>query len=244
MKVLGVIGARSGSRGVPDKNIRPLAGKPLFAWIADAAKQSHSVTRLIMSTDSPRYADLAIEQGIEVPFLRPKELAEDHTPDFDYLYHAATTLRDREGWQADVILRLAPTTPLCRPEHIDACVELLKNDQSADSSRTIASVSKHPYKLWRASTDGYLEPFLSEEHTGFKDAHNMPRQSFPKAFQHVDVIALRWRTLVEEKSMAGKRVRYHVIPKPYAIDIDTPLDFFIAEKLMEKLKEDPGGFIV
>ena len=233
LNVLGVIGARSGSRGIVHKNIQLLAGKPLLAWITEAAKASPYVSRLIISTDSPEYAELAKKYGAEAPFLRPAELATDSMPDFDYLYHAATWLRDNEGWQADIVLRLPPTTPLCRTEHIDACVQLLLDDPQADSSRTITPASKHPYKLWRADGD-YIEPFLSEEFTGLKDAHNRPRQSFPQAYQHVDVIALRWSTLVENKAMAGDRVRYHVIPQTDAIDIDSEIDFMIAEALLKK----------
>lgn len=233
INVLGVVGARSGSRSIPHKNIRPLLGKPLLAWIIEAAKQSKYINRLIISTDSQEYAKIAKQYGAEAPFMRPANLAEDHVPDFDYLYHAAVWLADHDGWKADIILRLPPTTPLCRPEHIDACVELLLNDPSADSSRTVTPVSKHPYKLWREH-NGYIEPFLTSEFTGFKDAHNIPRQAFPKAFQHVDVIALRWNTLVEQKSMAGEKVRYHIIPKEDAVDIDSELDFQVAELLLKR----------
>ncbi len=233
-RVLGVVGARADSKSIPRKNIRPLLGKPLLAWIIEAARASQYVTRLIVSTDSLEYAEVAKKYGAEVPFLRPRELAKDHVPDFDYLYHAATWVRDNENWQPDIILRLPPTTPLCRTEHIDECVKLLVKDQEADSSRTITKVSKHPYKLWKINTAGYIEPFLSEEYTGFRDAHNMPRQTFPRAYQHVDVIALRWKTLVEDKSMAGKRVRYHEIPKEDAIDIDSEIDFMVAEELLKR----------
>lgn len=232
-KVLGVIGARAGSKSIPHKNIRPLLGKPLLYWIAEAGKKSKYLTRLIISTDSPEYAQIAKQYGVEAPFLRPAELAQDQVPDFDYLYHAAVWLADHEGWKADIIVRLPPTTPLCRPEHIDECVKLLLDDPSADSSRTVTHASKHPYKLWREE-DGYLRPFLSAEFTGLKDAHNLPRQAFPKAYQHVDVIALRWSTLVENKSMAGERVRYHVIPKEDAVDIDSEVDFLVAETLLKK----------
>jgi CMP-N-acetylneuraminic acid synthetase len=106
-------------------------------------------------------------------------------------------------------------------------------DTSATSSRTVVPASKHPYKLWREK-GGYLEPFLSEEFTGLKDAHNMPRQSFPEAYQHVDVIALRWDTLVEKKEMAGERVRFYRIKKEDAADIDTETDFLLAELLLKK----------
>src|SRR3989344_7225774 len=233
MNILGVIGARAGSKTIKDKNIKPLLGKPLLGWIASAARASSFVSRVVISTDSPLYAKIASEQGVEAPFLRPKELAEDHVPDFDYLYHAATWLRDNENWKADIILRLPPTTPLCLPEHIDGCVELLINDPEADSSRTVVTAQKHPYKLWRS--DGtYLKPFLSEEFTGFKDAHNHPRQSFPEAYSHVDVIALHWKTLMEDKAMAGEKIRFHKIKKEDAVDVDTETDFLLAELLLKK----------
>lgn len=233
LKVLAVVGARSGSKSIPDKNIKPLLGKPLMAWIIESAKASKYVTRIVLSTDSPQYAEVGRQYGAETPFLRPKELSTDSVPDFDYLYHAAVWLRDNENWQADIILRLPPTTPLCTPESIDACVELLINNPEADSSRTITPASKHPYKLWRINGK-YLEPFLSEEFTGLKDAHNMPRQSFPQAFSHVDVIALRWNTLVNKKAMAGEKILYHEIPKTDAVDIDTEIDFMVAEELLKK----------
>ena len=232
-KVLGVVGARSGSKSIPHKNIKPLLGKPLMAWIIEAAKASKYTTRLILSTDSPEYAEVGKKYGAEIPFMRPAELVKDSVPDFDFLYHAATWMRDNASFQADIILRLPPTTPLCRPEHIDACVKLLIDNPEADSSRTIISAAKHPYKLWR--TEGkYLKPFLSEEFTGFKDAHNMPRQAFPKAYNHVDVIALRWDTLVNQKAMAGEKVLYHTIDKNDAVDIDTETDFLLAEILLKK----------
>lgn len=233
LKVLAVIGARSGSKSVPDKNIRLLMGKPLFAWIAEAAKKSKYVTRLVMSTDSKKYARLANKWGVETPFLRPKSISSDHVPDWDYLNHAALWFKENEGWQADIILRLPPTSPLCTPEHIDACVELLLKDPKADSSRTIVKASKHPYKMWRIK-GSYLEPFLSEKFTGLKDAHNRPRQSFPEAYTHVDVIALRWKTLVEQRAMAGKKVRFCIIKKEDAIDIDSENDMLLAEILLKK----------
>jgi CMP-N-acetylneuraminic acid synthetase len=233
MNILGIIGARSGSKSIPHKNIRDLNGKPLFAWIAEAAQKSKYPIRLIMSTDSEEYADLARKHGVEVPFLRPAELSGDKVPDWDYLNHAAVWMRDNEHWQADIILRLPPTTPLCRPEHIDGCIDALLNDPEATSSRTIVTASKHPYKLWKKNGN-YLEPFLSEEQTGLKDAHNLPRQSFPEAFSHVDVIALRWKTLVEDRAMAGDHVRFFEIKKEDAVDIDTEIDFMFAEQLLQK----------
>jgi N-acylneuraminate cytidylyltransferase len=237
MNVLGVIGARKGSKAIADKNIRLLLGKPMFVWIAEAAKASSNVSRLIMSTDSEEYAALARANGVEVPFLRPIQLAGDSVPDFDYLYHAALWLKEQENWKADIILRLPPTTPLCLPSHIDACVKALEGDSSASSARTIVRASKHPFKLWRKE-GAYVVPFLSEDQTGFKDAHNLPRQQFTEAYQHVDVIALRWNTLVEQKAMAGQKVAFVEIEKHNAIDIDSETDFLLAELLLRQRKEN------
>src|SRR3989344_851906 len=143
LKVLAVVGARSGSKGIPDKNIKPLLGKPLMAWIIEAGKASKYITRVVLSTDSPEYAEIGKKYGAEVPFLRPKELAEDHVPDFPWIHHAAVWLAENEGWKADIIVRLPPTSPTCKTEDIDACIELLLNDPSADSSYTIIEPAKH-----------------------------------------------------------------------------------------------------
>lgn len=230
-KILGVVGARSGSKGVPHKNIKPLLGKPLLAWIIEAAKRSKYISRVVLSTDSLEYAALGRQYGAETPFLRPKELAEDHIPDFDWLYHAALWLKEHEGWQAGIIVRLPPTSPLCKTEDIDACIKLLIDDPEADSSYTIIESPKHPYKMWRIVGD-VIEPFLPESFTGIKDAYNKPRQSYPKAYFYIDSSAIRWNTLVLQKSMAGERVRYHIIDN--AIDIDSEDDFLRAEEVLHK----------
>lgn len=238
MNILGIVGMRAGSKSVPDKNIRPLLGRPLFSWVAAAAQSSTRLTRVIASTDSDAYAALAREYGLEVPF---KEPARDGTdPDQVYLSYAAAWLAEHEGWKADIIVRLPPTSPLCTSDHIDRCIELLLDDPAADSSRTVVDAPKHPYKLWKPEGE-YLVPFCSEEETGFKDAHSMPRQKFPPVYRHVDVIAVRWKTLVEEGSMAGEKVRYYKIPADEAVDIDTEIDFMVAERLLADRAQRHGA---
>ncbi|QQG45459.1 MAG: SDR family oxidoreductase [Candidatus Sungiibacteriota bacterium] len=231
LKILGVVGARSGSKTIPHKNIKPLLGKPLLSWIIEAAKRSQYLTRVVLSTDSPEYAEIGRRYGAETPFLRPKELAEDHVPDFDWLHHAAVWLAENEGWKADVIVRLPPTSPICRTEDVDATIKLLLDDPTADSAYTIMEPAKHPYKMWRIKGDA-IEPFLTESFTGIRDAYNKPRQSYPRAYFYIDSSAIRWKTLVENKSMAGDRVRYHVIDE--AVDIDTEKDFERAEAILQE----------
>ncbi len=239
LKILGVVGARSGSVGLPHKNIKLLLGKPLLAWIIEAAKASKYITRVVLSTDSEEYAAIGRQFGAETPFMRPRELAENHVPDFDWLHHAAVWLRDNENWQADIIVRLPPTSPLCTTEDIDACIKLLLLDPNADSAYTVLEATKHPYKMWRTQNNGeYIEPFLSEDFTGIKDAYNKPRQSYPKAYMYIDSSAIRWRTLVDRRSMAGEKVRYRIISE--AVDIDTAEDFKRAEKILRARDSAPA----
>jgi len=239
MNVLGIVGARSGSKSIPHKNIKPLLGKPLMAWIIEAAKKSRRITRLILSTDSPQYAEIGRSYGAEAPFLRPAELANDTATDMDYLRHAVSWIEQNEGWKADIILRLPPTAPLCKTETIDACVELLLNDPESTSARSIAPAPKHPYKLWKIEGE-MLHPFVSKEMSGLPEPSGAARQFFkPQAYQHVDVIAVRYNTLMREGLLTGKRVRYHMLSKHEAVDIDTENDFLLAEILLRRGLQKP-----
>ncbi len=233
MNILGIVGARSGSKSIPHKNIRPLLGKPLMAWVIEAAQKSSYITRLILSTDSQEYAEIGKKYGAEAPFLRPSEFASDSASDIDFLTHAVTWLEEHEHWKADIILRLPPTAPLCTPASIDTCIELLLNDPEASSSRTITSAPKHPYKLWKTKGNT-LVPFIPKELTGFDEPSNMARQFLPPAFAHVDVIAVRYDTLMRDHLLTGRKVLYHTLAKKDAIDIDTEHDFLLAEILLNQ----------
>src|SRR3989344_8405769 len=111
-KILGLIGARSGSKGVPDKNIKLLGGKPLVGRIIEKARRSMHINRVVVSTDSPSYADVARANGADVPFLRPKELAEDKSPEFEYVKHALLWLQKKEGNVPVMVVRLIAAVPL------------------------------------------------------------------------------------------------------------------------------------
>ena len=232
--MLGVVGARAGSKSIPDKNIKPLLGKPLMAWVIEAAKKSKYLTRLILSTDSEKYAKIARGLGIEVPFIRPKKYATDKADDIAYLTHAVGWLEKHENWRADIVVRLIPTTPLAKTKSIDACIKLLIDDPRATSARTIKPAPKHPYKLWKIVRDE-LKPFIPKKITGFDEPSNMPRQALPAAYSHVDVIAVRNHTLTRNRLLTGKRIRYHLIDKE-SIDIDSEVDFLLAEILLKKRK--------
>lgn len=236
LKVLGIIGARSGSKGIKDKNIRLLAKKPLMAWIIASAKKTKYLDRIIVSTDSPKYAKIAKNFGAEVPFIRPKKIADDKADDISYLTHAVLWLEKHEGYKADIIVRLPPTSPLCKPETIDAVVELLVNDSKATSARSIKTAPKHPYKLWKIDGDE-LKPFIDKKLTGFDEPSNVARQLLPSAFAHVDVIAVRYNTLIKDRLLTGKRIRFLEVDKNEAIDIDTESDFMLAEIMLKKIQK-------
>lgn len=227
--ILGVVGARSGSKSIPHKNIRPLLGKPLLAWIIEAARQSPYISRLILSTDSEEYAAIGRQYGAETPFLRPAELANDTASDIDFLIHAVSWLEQNENWKPDIVLRLPPTSPLCTTASINTCIEYLLNDPEATSSRTITTASKHPYKLWKIEGEMLL-PFVPKEMSGLAEPSATARQFYNiQAYAHVDVIAVRRNTLMQEKLLTGPRVRFHKIDKNDTVDIDTEYDFSIAE---------------
>ncbi|OGD85208.1 hypothetical protein A2696_02930 [Candidatus Curtissbacteria bacterium RIFCSPHIGHO2_01_FULL_41_13] len=243
LNVLGIVGARSGSKSIPHKNIKPLLGKPLMAWVIAAAKKSKYLTRLILSTDSEKYAKIGKKLGIEVPFIRPQKYAGDSADDISYLAHAVAWLEKNDGWKADIIVRLIPTTPLCKTESIDACIKLLIDDSKASSARTIAPAPKHPYKLWRI-VGNELKPFIQRKAmlidkklTGFSEPSNMARQLLPPAYAHVDVIAVRYNTLMKDQLLTGKRIRYVMLEKNESIDIDTGIDFLLAELLLKRKLE-------
>lgn len=238
LKILGIIGARSGSKGVPDKNIRPLSGKPLIAWIIEAAKASRYINRLIVSTDSEQYAAVARNYGAETPFFRPKEFAGDNSPEFEYVKHALDWLRANESYAPDIIVRLLPTVPLQEACDIDACIDELLKDSSAHSAVVIAEARQHPLKALKLVDDGMGGKLLVTYGTeSGREVTPIARQNYEKAYFRANVIACRLNTVYETDSLTGDRVRYHVISQERAIDIDSLVDFFMVEQLIYKYKK-------
>src|SRR5690242_8069665 len=159
MNVLGVIPARGGSKGIPDKNLAPLCGRPLLAYTADAVKASRRITRAIVSTDDQRIAECARSLGLDVPFMRPASLSGDDTPMLPVLQHALDAM-GVNGFAADAIVLLQPTSPLRRAEHIDAAIDSLERT-GADSVVSVVDVPHqfNPTSVMRLE-DGWLKPFL------------------------------------------------------------------------------------
>ena len=233
-EVLAVIQARGGSKGIPGKNIKLLAGVPLIAYSIAAGLQSKYVDRVIISTDDPQIAEVARAWGAEVPFLRPPEYATDTAVDLDLFVHALTQLEADEGYQPEIVVQLRPTSPLRPLDCVDRAVELLLSDPAATSVRGVVPSGQNPYKMWRLQGEGKpMQPLLDE---GFVEPYNMPRQKLPPTYWqtgHID--ALRRKTILTDRSMSGDRILPLIINSRYTIDIDNLQDWDKAEWLIARL---------
>ena len=223
-RVLALIPARGGSKGVPDKNTRRLAGRSLLEYAAAAAVASGVVDRIVLSTDSDRIAAEGRRVGVEVPFVRPADLARDDTPMLPVIEHALDAL-ETDGWLADIVVLLQPTSPLRRPEHIRDAVRKLR-DSGADSVVTVVEVPRHfsPDYVMRMD-DGRLEPFLPE------GAGVTRRQDARSAFARDGTVYAFWRrTLRERHNIYGRDCRPLVLPSEDVVTIDSPGDWAEAER--------------
>ena len=226
---------------MPGKNTRDLAGKPLICWAIEEAKKSKLLTRIIVSTDSEEIADVAKSCGAEAPFLRPAEISQDLSTDVEFLAHALDYLKEKEGYEPDIVLRLPPTSPLRTAAHIDKGIRTLIENPEADSCRPITESPKHPYKMWRVN-DGLatMEPFLPKTVTQMDEPYNLPRQMLPKAYIHTGAMdVMRLRTIRDLKSTSGKKVTYFFMKPEDSINIDSEIDFESAEILMRKRLNRP-----
>lgn len=227
MKILALIPARSGSKGLPDKNIRSYRGKPLIAHSIEQALQSKSVTRVIVSTDSESYAEISRQHGAEVPFLRPMDLAGDHSTDFDVFRHALEWLQLHEAYEPDICVHLRPTYPNRSVVDIEAVINILLNDPTLDSVRSMVEAPETPFKMWFRDEIGDLAPVCEAQ--GIPEAHSMPRQALPMAYlQNAAIDAIRPQAILSHNSMVGKRIHGYIMQENH--DIDDIAQFEAAEK--------------
>lgn len=244
MEVLALIPARGGSKSIPRKNIRLFAGHPLIAYSIAAGLAAEMVTRVVVSTDDDEIAALACRYGAEAPFLRPAEFSQDQTPDLPVFQHALEWLAEHEGYQAEIIVQLRPTSPLRRTWHIDQAVARLMEHPEADAVRTVCVPFQNPYKMWRIGPDGLMHPLLE---TGLRESYNMPRQALPEVYWQTGYVDAAWAdTILVKKSMTGERILPLVIDPGEWIDIDSPDDWRRAERLLEsgELTFDELGFSI
>ncbi len=227
MRVLGVVTARGGSKGVPHKNIRPLGGKPLLAWTAAAAQAATRLARTILTTDDDAIAAAGRACGLDVPFMRPPELARDDTPTIPVLQHAVAAV-EASGDLFDAVCLLQPTNPFRTPATIDACIALLESSK-ADSVVTILPIpaEHNPHWAYFRDESGRLRLAMGEPTP-------IPRrQALPPAFHREgSVYVVRRDVLMERSSLYGAVVLGYEVDPARAINIDTPHDWARAEELV------------
>jgi len=224
--VLGIVPARGGSKGVPGKNVRPLAGRTLLEYTARAARESGVLDRVILSTDSPEIAETGRRAGLDVPFMRPATLASDDTPMLPVIQHALESLA-RDGWSPDMIVLLQPTSPLRRPDHIRAAVTTLR-DTKADSVVTVVEIPRHLSPDYVMRIDGgRLQPFLPE------GARVTRRQDARPAYCRDGTVYAFWRATIERfGGIYGEDCRPLLIDARESLSIDSPADWDAAERLL------------
>jgi len=231
MEILALILARGGSKSIPHKNIRPLAGCPLIAYSIAAGLQSKLVTRTIVSTDDEQIAVVARTCGAETPFLRPVEFAQDDTTDYPVFTHALSWLAQHEDYHPEIVVQLRPTSPIRPPDCVDRAVQLLLDHPDADSVRGIVPSAQNPFKMWRVDETGRMLPLLNVP--GLEEPFNAPRQALPQTYWqtgHID--AIRVTTITHKNSLSGHMILPFHIDSRYAVDIDTLKDWQRTEWLM------------
>jgi CMP-N,N'-diacetyllegionaminic acid synthase len=231
MQVLGLIPARGGSKGVSRKNVRSLCGRPLLQYTADSALAARRLSQVVLSTEDEEIADVGRYCGLQVPFLRPPELAEDQTPMLPVVQHALTWFEKR-GQRFDAVCLLQPTNPLRSSAIIDGCIELFEESQ-ADAAVTVLPVpaEHNPHWVYFKGDDGALRLSTGEA---------MPisrRQDLPEAFHREGSVYVSRRDVVmEENSLYGRRVVGYPLKAEYSVNIDNLSDWHRAEKLLMEMQ--------
>jgi YrbI family 3-deoxy-D-manno-octulosonate 8-phosphate phosphatase len=230
--VVAIVPARGGSKSIPRKNVRPLAGVPLIAYSIEAGLRARLVDRVIVSTDDDEIAGVAVRYGADVPCMRPAALAEDTTPDLPVFLHALRWLEEHDDWRPEIVVQLRPTSPLRPPDCVDVAVSRLRSDRTLDSVRGVVAASQNPYKMWRLQPDGTMAPLLDAPGG---EGYNQPRQMLPATYWqtgHID--AIRRRTIVDQGSLTGARIGSLVIDAGYTCDIDGEADWQLVEAALAR----------
>jgi N-acylneuraminate cytidylyltransferase len=228
--IVALIPARAGSKGVPHKNIRPLGGRTLIEWSIKACLKSSLIDRVIVSTDSAEYAELAINLGADAPFLRPPEISADRSTDYDFIVHALDWL-STNGGEPQHLVHIRPTTPYRDPALVDEAIKAFRDEPRATALRSVHEMSESAYKTLEIAPTGQLKR-LGSDITAL-DAANNVRQQFPTTYQangYVDVLSSRF--IRRNYLIHGDWVMPFITPA--VIEVDTIDDFVHLEFLLDR----------
>ena len=222
LKVLVIIPARAGSKGILHKNVKLLGGHPLLSYSIAAGSLCKNIDRVIVSTDSAEYSRIAVKYGAEVPFLRPLSLAGDKSTDDEFFRHAFEWLEKNENYVPDLVVHLRPTTPLREISVIQNAIAFMEKNDHATSLRSASKTHLTPYKMFRENK-GYMVPFLNLE--GIQEFYNLPRQHFEDAYipnGYVDI--LRPKMLMQQNLLHGPNIKLWETPEVPDIDTAQEMD--------------------
>jgi N-acylneuraminate cytidylyltransferase len=234
-KIIALVPARGGSKRLPRKNLRTLAGKPLVVHSIEHGLASRYIERVIVSTDDREIAAIANAAGAEVPFIRPAEFATDSATDLDVFRHCLLWLLANEGCAPDLVVQLRPTAPVRRAAEVDRAIEQMLADPSADSLRSVSISPLTPYKMWHVAGDWSLRPVASV--ASLSDPYDQPRQWLPPVYVQdgfVDIV--RPRTVLEFGSMAGRRILAFT-HADHVVDVDDEDGLRRAEAVMSAIAD-------
>lgn len=225
LEILCIIPARSGSKGIIDKNIIDYNGKPLLSWSIIQAKNSKYKMKIIVSTDSEKYKKIAIEYGAEVPFLRPPEISQDLSTDFECINHCVKWLEKNENYKSDIILHLRPTSPNRSVTLIDDCLDnFIKNRSNYDSLRSVIPFDKSPFKMYKISNNHLLPLFRSID--DIYEPYNQARQILPQCYLHNGYVDILNTNILQYSTISGNKILPYIMKEEHNIDIDNPKDLF------------------
>ena len=232
-KIMCLILARGGSKRIPKKNVKKLAGKPLIAYTIECAKHSKYINRIIVSTDDKEIAKVAKEYGAEVPFYRPDKISQDDSTELDAFKHALGWLKENENYEPDMVVKLFATAPFRTTSSVDKAIELLLDNPEADSVRSVKLCSEHPHKMWRIDSERLKSLIPLEQKQ--KEAHTLSYHILPEVYiQNAAIDVTKPENVWEKDSVTGVNIMPFVMDDMESIDINDPLDFEFAEMILKK----------
>ena len=226
-RIVGIIPARGGSKGLPRKNVLPLQGKPLIAWTIEQAKASRYLDKVIVTTDDEEIASIAKTHGADVPFMRPQELASDTARAIDVIVHALNWIEAHDE-AVDILVLLQPTSPFRTAEDINSAIEVLFL-KKARAVISVCETEHHPYWSNVLPEDGSMDGFLKPE------LANRNRQELPTFYRlNGAIYAADCAYVRSQQGFFGKQTYAYVMPRERSIDIDAKIDFQFAEFLLQR----------
>jgi N-acylneuraminate cytidylyltransferase len=227
---IALVPARAGSKRVPGKNVRPLAGHPLLAYTLSAARQSNVFADVVVSTDSPETADIAARYGGEIPFLRPAAMSEDLSPDIDWIEYTLTRLRGI-GRAYDCFSILRPTSPFRQPDTIRRAWTRFASLPDVDSIRAVEKCRQHPFKMWTVHGDR-MDPLMPGGPQN-PPWHSTPYQALPPVYAQNASLEIAWsRVVFDGRSIAGRVIAPFFTEGVEGFDVNDRFDWIVAEEMV------------